>query len=301
MLSNNLSANERQNAPESPFPQLAGGYRLTSDVRAMDREHRGFRSRMRRRLLPFDGALIRCIRVVRFILILGPWRNLVVAALRRKFCDRSFPRISPTLFPNLDVDNAFRALDRDGFAAGLQLPPRLIKAITGFAARAESVKEAHWHCAEVDRVARDTAIMEVVKRYLGVEPILHSTTLFWTRPNKSGEASYPETFHYDVSDFKGVNVCFYLTDVGLESAPHVAIAGTHKRKSLLRLINPFMTDEYASERFGSRVTTFTGEKGMGFFEDLLTQHKRLACSKPRLALFVNYTIRRKSDTVQLSF
>jgi len=248
-------------------------------------------------MLPFDGAFIRCVRVARFTLILGPWRGLTVAILRHMFQNRVFLRISPTLFPQLDVDAASKALDRDGFAVGLKIPQSLIKNIIEFGAKSELVQEAHWDCAEINRIAHDTAIVEVVKLYLGVEPILHSTTLFWTLPNKSGKATYPETFHYDVGDFKSVCVCFYLTDVAFDSAPHVAIAGTQKSKSLLRLINPFMTNEYAARRFGSRVTTFIGEAGTGFFEDQVTQHKRLVCVKPRLALFVNYTLSRKPDTV----
>jgi hypothetical protein len=195
------------------------------------------------------------------------------------------------------MDAASQALDRDGFAVGLKIPQFLIKNIIDFGAQSTLVQEAHWDCAEINRIAHDTAIVEVVKGYLGVEPILHSTALFWTLPDESGEATYPETFHYDVGDFKTVCVCFYLTNVALDSAPHVAIAGTHKSKSLPCLINPFMTDEYADRRFGSRVTTFIGEAGTGFFEDQATQHKRLVGVKPRLALFVSYTLCRKPDTV----
>jgi hypothetical protein len=159
-----------------------------------------------RAMLPFDGAFICCVRVARFTLILGPWRGLTVAVLRHMFRNRVFPRISPTLFPQLDVEAASRALDRDSFAVGLKIPQSLTKNIIEFGAQSKLVQEAHWDCAEINRIAHDTGIAEVVKRYLGVEP---STTLFWTLLNTSGEATYPETFHYDGGDFKTVCVCFY--------------------------------------------------------------------------------------------
>ena len=290
------SANNTDIEAESPISTSGIGLSSMSEAKAICRERSTWRGRIRA-MLPFDGAVIRCVRVVRFTLLLGPWRSLAIALFCHIFRNRTFPRIAPTMFPHLDVDAASKAVDRDGFAAGLQLPRSSIKRIAQFAVKSELVQEAHWDCAEINRIAHDTAIVEVVRRYLGAEPILHGTTLFWTLPSKTGKATYPETFHYDVSDFKAVCVCFYLTEVDLDCGPHVAIAGTHKRKSLLRLINPFMTDEYAARRFGSRVTTFLGEAGMGFFEDHATQHKRLVCARPRLALFVNYTLRRKPDTV----
>lgn len=280
--------------PPAPVPQVA--FLPTLEAKAIYRERSSWRGQIRV-MLPFDGARIRLVRCARFFLILGPWRSLAVAFLRYLFRNRQFPRTAPTMFPDLDVDAASKALDQDGFARGLQLSRSSIEEIVDFAAKGELIEEAHWDCTEINRIAHDAAIVEVVKRYLGVDPILYGTTLFWTLPSKSAKATYPETFHYDVGDFKAVCVCFYLTDVVLDSGPHVAIAGTHTRKSLLRLINPFMTDEYAAQRFGSRVTIFLGKAGMGFFEDHAAQHKRLPCGAPRLALFVNYTLRRKPDTV----
>jgi hypothetical protein len=288
--------NDPKSKPELQVPVFVAETLPPLEEKAVFREHSTWRGRIRA-MLPFDGAILRWIRVARFTLMFGPWRSLTIALLRQIFRNRTFPRISPTIFPQLDVDAASMALDRDGFALGLQLSPHTIGKITKLGATSKLIQEAHWDCAEINRIAHDAAIVEIVKRYLGVEPILHSTTLFWTLPDKSRKATYPEKFHYDVGDFKAVCVCFYLTDVDLDSAPHVAIAGTHKSKSIFRLINPFMTDEHAASRFGSRVTTFMGKAGMGFFEDQATQHKRLACTKPRLALFVNYTLCRQPDTV----
>jgi hypothetical protein len=288
--------NETYVAPEVATPALLAE-RPTLKTTAIYRSHSSWRGRIRA-MLAFDGITLRCLRVVRFTLMLGPWRRPAIALLRYTFRNRVSSRVSPTMFPGLDVDAASLALDRDGFAVGLQLPPSSIKKIREFAAAGVLIEEAHWDCAEINRIARDAAIVEVVKRYLGVEPILYGTTLFWTLPGKSTKSNYPETFHYDVIDIKSVCVCFYLTDVFPDSAAHVAIAGTHKSKSLERLINPLITDEEAAQRFGSRVTTFTGKAGMGFFEDIAAQHKRLGCSKPRLVLFINYTLVRKPDTVR---
>lgn len=280
---------------ESPIVVGQVGPSPALEAMAILRKNSTWRGRIRRRL-GYTGATIYSLRAARFILLLGPWRSLAVAVLRYKFRSRTFPRISPTMFPSLDVDAASKALDRDGFAGGLQLPPSSINEITEFAVKASRVEEPHWDCVEINRIAHDIAIVEVAKRYLGAEPILCSTTLVWTLPTKVNRLA--ETFHYEVADFKSLGVWFYLTDVSLDSAPHVAIAGTHKAKLLFRLFNPFMSDEYAAQRFGSRVITFSGEAGLGFFEDQMTLHKRLRGARPRAALCVIYTLRRKPDVVR---
>lgn len=280
---------------ESPIVVAQVGPSPALEAMAILRKNSTWRGRIRRRL-GYTGATIYSLRAARFILLLGPWRSLAVAVLRYKFRSRTFPRISPTMFPSLDVDAASKALDRDGFAGGLQLPLSSINEITEFAVKASRVEEPHWDCVEINRIAHDIAIVEVAKRYLGAEPILCSTTLVWTLPTKVNRLA--ETFHYEVADFKSLGVWFYLTDVSLDSAPHVAIAGTHKAKLLFRLFNPFMSDEYAAQRFGSRVITFSGEAGLGFFEDQMTLHKRLRGARPRAALCVIYTLRRKPDVVR---
>jgi hypothetical protein len=244
-------------------------------------------------MLPYDGTAIRCIRIIRFTIMLGPWKDLIVKLLCRRFRDRTFPRAAPTIFPDLDIGIASEGLHRDGFALGLQLRQSSIERIREFSAGRMVVREAHRDCGEINRIAHDIAIVEVVRNYLGVEPVLQGSSLFWTLPNNSVNASYPEKFHYDVGDFKSVCVCFYLTDVTFDCAPHVVIAGTHKKKSIARLINPFMTDDDATRRFGANVTTLTGKAGTGFFEDHLAQHKRGPCAKPRLVLFIEYMLRRR--------
>lgn len=281
---------------KSPIVAAQFGPSPALEAKAILRKHSTWRGRIRPRL-PFSGVTIYWLRAARFILLLGPWRSLAVAVLRYKFRSRTFPRISPTMFPSLDVDAASKALDRDGFAGGLQLPLSSINEITEFAVKACKVEEPHWDCVEINRIAHDIAIVEVAKRYLGAEPILHSTTLLWTLPTKPFNRG-AETFHYEVADFKSVCVWFYLTDVSLDCAPHVAIAGTHKANLLFRLFNPSMSDEYAAQRFGSRVITFSGEAGLGFFEDQATLHKRLRGARPRAAFCVIYTLRRKPDVVR---
>jgi len=86
-----------------------------------------------------------------------------------------------------------------------------------------------------------------------------------------------------------------LTDVDETAGAHSCIEGTHLSKNLLRLINPFLTDEQALRKYGERVKTLTGKAGIGFFEEQTAFHKRGVCKKPRLALLLNYNLHRKPE------
>ena len=237
-------------------------------------------------------GLRRVIGAVRFILRLGPWRNLCIRALRSLSANEALPRCAATLFPELAPEAMATRIEQSGFSPGLTLPKASVENILDYLEdRAESDR-GHRDCEEIYRVSHDPELLEVVRRYLGAEPILHSSYLFWIHPRAFESTPYPERFHYDVSDFKGLCVYFYLSDVRECNGAHVAIEGTHRHKSLRQLVSPFLSDE-AAEKYGSRVRTLTGPEGYGFFEDQLTYHKRLACREPRLALQLNYTLHRK--------
>jgi ectoine hydroxylase-related dioxygenase (phytanoyl-CoA dioxygenase family) len=139
-----------------------------------------------------------------------------------------------------------------------------------------------------------------------IEPILWLTQLRWSfassdnpvnlRPSldrKPSQYSFHD-FHYDAHDFKSVTAFVYLTDVNLDSGPHMIIPGSHKNKTLKYLAHICFEDHVAHEIYRDKIRAILGNKGLVFFEDTSCYHKAAVCNKERrLLLSIHYVLRHK--------
>ena len=101
-------------------------------------------------------------------------------------------------------------------------------------------------------------------------------------------------FHYDTHDFKSLTIFIYLTDVTMESGPHVFIRGTHKSKSLREIKSISISDDVATQLYGDKIQFVLGPKGTIFAEDTRCYHKAAVCKNTnRLIASFDYVIRRK--------
>jgi hypothetical protein len=241
--------------------------------------------------------LVRLVRAGSALWWLGPWRPLLLKHYRRHNRNPRLDREETSLFPNLDTATALNLLNRDGYAGGIQLADSGIAQILLFSGSQDVRLNPHLDCAAVRGIAHDPILLEVVKGYIGAEPILYSSRLWWTRPpvdNQQREQSLAgdARFHYDVGDFKTLTVFVYLTDVDENSAPHQVIIGTHLRKAPLHFIKRHISDRHVNAAFQGRVKTIVGRRGTGFFEDLNCFHRRLIPRNPRLILMLTYLLHR---------
>ncbi len=215
---------------------------------------------------------------------------------RRRDRNPRLDRSESSLFPDFDTATALRLLNRDGYAGGIQLSDRCVAQILEYSGSATVRKDSHLGCAAVRGIAHDPTVLEVVKGYIGAEPILYGSRLYWfwppvdDRERERARACHAK-FHYDVGDFKQLSLFFYVTDVDVDSAPHQVIMGTHLRKTPLRLVTRHLSDRDASG-FQERVHTVVGRRGTGFLEDLNCFHKHLVPRKPRLMLTIAYVLQR---------
>jgi hypothetical protein len=259
-------------------------------------------------------GLLELARTFRYLFLLGPWRGLAI-----RFC-RVLSRVSQTrqpmstadesLFPKLDLAQIVKQLDDEGYAPGFALPAEQVEQLVAYSR--EHIRffqiNAHHDCAAAQRIAHDPQIVEVARRYLGTEPILFTTQLYWSRPTAEYDASvdiaeqelHTERFHYDVADFKALSVFIYLTDIEAECGPHVVIPATHKGISLARIFRRYLSDAEAYRRYGDRIKVITAPRGFGFFEDLTCYHKRAKTKKVRLMLSLHYVLRRNPHQAQVS-
>lgn len=134
---------------------------------------------------------------------------------------------------------------------------------------------------EVQKLAFDTNLLNLVSQFLGSEPILCQTNCWWSinksthRSNLSGNA---QLFHQDTEYLKFVKVFIYLTDVNEDNGPHQYVKGSSKiaqeKLGENYVISSRVEDEKVDDVFGKdNVITFTGKKGTIIIEDTFGLHK----------------------------
>ncbi|MEZ7900483.1 MAG: phytanoyl-CoA dioxygenase family protein [Flavobacteriales bacterium] len=134
---------------------------------------------------------------------------------------------------------------------------------------------------EVQKLAFDQNLLNLVGHFLGSDPVLCQTNCWWSvnksthRSNLSGNA---QLFHQDTEYLKFVKVFIYLTDVEEKNGPHQYVQGTSKiaQEKLGEGYTPSsrVEDEKVEQLFGKEnILTFTGKKGSIIIEDTFGLHK----------------------------
>jgi len=153
-------------------------------------------------------------------------------------------------------------------------------------------RDPHESCEQVDKLAHDPYLVEVARRYLGAEPVLNQTRIWWSYPHQGGEQVYtPEYgFHYDLADYMCVRLFLYLTDVNDDCGPHVVIEGTQGKKTFFEKTHRRLTDDQALARYGSKIRVLLGRQGEGFVTDCFAYHKGTNPRKRRCILQIAYSL-----------
>ena len=244
-------------------------------------------------------AVLEVLRILRFLMVQGPWQPLVVRWHQAFGHHPPFPATATSLLDPLDVVAAVRQLDREAYAPGFQVPEPLVEEIVSFV-RADGrrrLEDPHHDCPAVHRIAHDPVLAAVARGYLGAEPTLTETRINWTLPLPDERGRVWLTadngrFHYDLADVKALSVFVYLTDVDPDCGPHVVVRGTQRRRTPGEILNRFLDDETVDRRYRDRVHTILGRRGTGWFEDITTYHKQAIGTKVRLILALTYSLSR---------
>ena len=136
----------------------------------------------------------------------------------------------------------------------------------------------HLEINEIKQIMFNKQIVNLVKRYLGTNPIVQSTQIWWTFPyyNDFKKLDNPPGnefgYHYDVDDYKFLKFFIYLTDVDLETGPHVYINNSGN-KTFKEYLNRRLSDAEAEKNYSKRIKILTGKSGNGFIEDASFFHK----------------------------
>jgi len=256
-------------------------------------------------------------------------RRLAAKALARRHPVRFSDPAARSTFPRLSAEKIICALKHEGFSDGIALSESVLCEILAFCAIARFVPnkapregvrvdlnrainpappsylyhctEVHKKCSAIAALAKDPVIHRIAAEYLGAEPRLLGTRLFWSYA-PAGDAATLDSpdfgFHYDIDGYKFVKLFFYLTDVESDCGPHVIIAGTHTCKSWSEKFHRRIDDSRAAALYAGRIRTITGRRGDGFFEDTFCYHKGSIPRKRRLILEFEWSLGPKASLPQ---
>ncbi len=261
---------------------------------------------VRSRLRTYLGAherLLDAFRVLRCVLVQGPWQSWMIRRYRARHVNPPLALNERTLFPELDTAGAVRDLRRDACARGLDVPTGRVDGIAAWAKATGGKRIDHPErdCAAIRELAHDPAIVEVARGYLEAEPVFLKSQIYWTVPDGTAvgnalAAAEGGRFHYDLADIRALTVFIYLTDVDEHCGPHVVIRGTQRRRTPGEILRRFISDEHAARAYGGRIEMITGPRGTGWFEDITCYHKQAPAERVRGMLYLIYSLHRRPDT-----
>lgn len=89
-------------------------------------------------------------------------------------------------------------------------------------------------CSHIKDIVSDPVILSIVSHYFRCSAELKDLSFWHSFPTITGqpETDAAQLFHYDLDEFKWLKLFIFLTDVNLNTGPHVYIPGTHKTGSM---------------------------------------------------------------------
>ncbi|MEM7065844.1 MAG: hypothetical protein AAF572_22110 [Cyanobacteria bacterium P01_B01_bin.77] len=172
-----------------------------------------------------------------------------------------------------------------------------VEAELGRTFKLASYFDGHESCKAFQQLKQDPTLKAIAAHYLGHEPKYHRGELMWSFPRVltvEEKIASAQVLHCDINDYKTVKFFFYITDVDMESGPHVYIKGSHHNRSLWhQMIGQSIAgipDADLIERYGpENVATALGPAGFGFVGDPYVLHRGSTPSKrPRLLLQLEF-------------
>jgi hypothetical protein len=230
-----------------------------------------------------------------------------------------------TIFTDIQVNKIVTDIEKSAIAFGLQLPPQLVAEIYNFATHTPCTEPRFdsefvvsdinsrifqdgsyvmrglvnnlTECAAIQQIVHDPLLLNVVREYLKYWPTLITQHLTWSFASSLSETEikkiYPPTnFHYDVAGCNFMTAYFYITDVDINSGPHIMIQNSLKHKPLKMLLaSNRQSDEDVYNYYGKESElVITGKSGFGFMQDPSCIHKVQAPrATNRLLLQIRYS------------
>jgi len=234
-----------------------------------------------------------------------------------------------SIFGSIAIAEIVTSLERDGLFTGIRLPQHIVDDLNEFALKTpcygnhikklrflpQEYKDAQSRCPSpilvghymdkifdcpiVDQIEKDPLLIEIASRYLRTTPCLINSRMWWSfRAEHLDEGTLKlasqNLLHFDMDDWSSIKFFFYLTNVDVDSGPHVYLRRSHRRKRLRDQFTIFLgkPDSKTIDFYGrDNLVTICGPAGFGFVEDPFGFHMGTVTQKdPRLVLEIEYGI-----------
>ena len=142
---------------------------------------------------------------------------------------------------------------------------------------------------EILSIANDSTILNLAQDFLGATPTISNINCWWSTAYKE-KAEQAQFFHRDVDDYRFCKVFIYLTDVDMESGPHVFVENSPSTNTLTK-IRRYEDNEIESSFGKDKIKYFVANKGSMFMVNTYGFHKGLLPkSGKRLLLQIQYSL-----------
>jgi hypothetical protein len=263
-------------------------------------------------------------------------RNLKKASLNKWDNLRDIEKQESKIFPEINVEDVVNSLKKDGLFQGINLPTYIVNDILQFALntdcygskkpnfgfRVHEKEKAELHygckflvakyfntasqCPAIKMLENDPILLNIAAKYFKTKPVHIANSLWWSFPRNSTfleQSKAAQVFHCDLDDYDFIKFFFYITDVDLDSGPHVYIQGSHKKKKFLyQLLRGRATKQDLINYYGQEnIVNICGAAGWGFAEDTFGYHKGShPINQARLILqveFATYNYQAQHDEI----
>lgn len=272
--------------------------------------------------------------------VIGRFRIIrFIAASLSKSSPISSYKLEESIFADIDLDAAVRALKQNGCYPGIKLPQSVLQEIIDYSKKNPCYGDAEYNmgflyadkteieakcgkqfvrgdyfngqlnCPAIKKIASDPKLLALASKYMGGDAVVSGSRLWWLFVNETdydlNKGAY--FFHYDLDDYQCLKMFFYITNVNSSDGPHVYVKGSHKKKKLKYLLSLFKlrSDQEIIDYYGQEnLVPICGEAGSGFIEDVYCFHKATPPQKSdRLMLQVQFALNNygnSSDFVEPS-
>jgi hypothetical protein len=127
------------------------------------------------------------------------------------------------------------------------------------------------------KICQDPVLATILQSVLQAPVDLWHLSMWWSFKTGKASSEAAQVFHYDLDTVRWLKVFVYLTDVGPNNGPHIAIPGSHqlggKNYQLLRKRYDRISDEEIAAKQVGEVTEFQGAAGTIIIGDTRCWHK----------------------------
>lgn len=131
----------------------------------------------------------------------------------------------------------------------------------------------------LQKLVSDKSLLCISQKYLRSKPILDVVGMWWhTAYQKVPDSSSAQFFHFDMDRIKWLKFFIYITDVTLDSGPHVFVEGSHKNRGIPNSLRSKgyarLSDESVLSHYGQeKVKYHLAKRGTIIAEDTRGLHK----------------------------